>query len=78
MELDVKMAVHWWLVSSGRNFGLSVEVEDAEGRRRPANRYFKSSSTSSTSAANCWQPVELGVGELLSLTTFFSFSVRGI
>ena len=41
MELDVKLAVRWWLAPNGRNFGLVVEVEDTEGQRKSAANFFR-------------------------------------
>lgn len=48
MELDVKLAARWWLVPGGRNFGLSVEVEDTDGHRKPANSFFRSRKCNSS------------------------------
>lgn len=48
MELDVKLAARWWLVPGGRNFGLSVEVEDTDGHRKPANLFFRSRNCNSS------------------------------
>lgn len=42
MELDVKPAARWWLtVPGGRNFGLSLEVEDADGQKKQAGQFFR-------------------------------------
>lgn len=41
LELDVKLAARWWLAPNGRNFGLSLEVEDTDGQRKPAAHYFR-------------------------------------
>lgn len=41
MELDIKLAARWWLAPGGRNFGLSLEVEDTDGQRKPAIRFFR-------------------------------------
>lgn len=41
MELDIKLAARWWLAPGGRNFGLSLEVEDTDGQRKPASRFFR-------------------------------------
>lgn len=41
MELDIKLAARWWIAPGGRNFGLSLEVEDTDGQRKPVNRFFR-------------------------------------
>ena len=46
-EFDVTLAVRWWLVPSGRNYGLVVEVEDTQGKCKASNRFFKSRNCSS-------------------------------
>lgn len=48
MELDVKLAARWWLVPGGRNFGLSIEVEDTDGQRKAASNFFHSRNCSAT------------------------------
>ena len=47
MELDVKLAARSWLVLTGRNFGLVVEVEDADGLRKPTSSFFRLCNCSS-------------------------------
>lgn len=46
LELDVKLAARWWLAPNGRNFGLSVQVEDADGQRKPASSFFRARNCS--------------------------------
>lgn len=46
LELDVKPAARWWLAPNGRNFGLSLEVEDVDGQRKPAASYFRARNCS--------------------------------
>ena len=41
MELDVKLAAHWWLVSPGRNYGLVIDIEDSIGQRKPPSSFFR-------------------------------------
>ena len=48
MELDIKLAVRWWLAPNGRNFGLVVEVEDTEGQRKSATSFFRPRNCSAT------------------------------
>ena len=47
MELDIKLAARWWLATGGRNYGLSLEVEDTDGQRKPATRFFRPRNCSS-------------------------------
>ncbi len=47
MELDIKLAARWWLAPGGRNFGLSLEVEDTDGQRKPATHFFRPRNCSS-------------------------------
>ena len=49
MELDIKLAARWWLAPGGRNFGLSLEVEDTDGQRKPVTHFFRPRNCSSDS-----------------------------
>jgi len=41
MELDVKLAAHWWLMPDGRNLGLVIDIEDSDGHHKPTSSFFR-------------------------------------
>lgn len=55
MKLDIKLAARWWLTPGGRNFGLTVEVEDTDGQRKPITQFFRPRNCSPDSSGKFLQ-----------------------